>query len=259
MRLRQVLANLASNAVKFTERGGVTVEVRRDHDDFTFVVSDTGIGIAPAALQRLFSPFTQADTGTTRRFGGTGLGLVLSRELVTLMGGVLSIESEPGRGTRMAFTIKLPASVGALLAQEPLAPAPQQVATALPVLVVDDNPINLRVACGLVEKAGYRTLTAKNGAEALELVQREEVCLVLMDCHMPVMDGFEATEKIRQLDSEIALVPVVALTASAMPDELERCRQAGMNDCLVKPVTLEQVKRTLHQVVALREVLSLTT
>ncbi|MFZ5442561.1 MAG: ATP-binding protein [Myxococcota bacterium] len=255
MRLRQVLGNLISNAIKFTERGSVTVTVRAEHDQYAFEVKDTGIGITRESLPRLFSPFAQADAGTTRRFGGTGLGLVLSRELVSLMGGTLVAESELHVGTTMSFTIPLVPSMGALLAPEPQAD-PQAPASDRTVLVVDDNPVNLHVACGLVQKAGFRTLSARNGAEALEVVQREEVCLVLMDCHMPVMDGFEATERIRQLDTDVALVPIVALTASAMPEELERCRLAGMNDCLVKPVTLAQLTRTLHQAAALRQMLA---
>ncbi|HEY1086777.1 MAG TPA: response regulator, partial [Archangium sp.] len=129
-------------------------------------------------------------------------------------------------------------------------------ADALPVLVVDDNPINLRVACGLVEKAGYRTLTATNGLEAVNAVQAQPVSLVLMDCHMPEMDGYEATERIRSLDSDVAMVPIIALTASAMPEELDRCRKAGMNDCLVKPVSLEQLERTLAQVAALEALMN---
>jgi CheY-like chemotaxis protein len=122
--------------------------------------------------------------------------------------------------------------------------------------VVDDNPINLRVACGLVEKAGYRTVTATNGAEALAAVQAQPVFLVLMDCHMPVMDGYEATGRIRALESDVAMVPVIALTASAMPEELERCRQAGMNDCLIKPVTLAMLERALGQVAAMQAMLA---
>jgi CheY-like chemotaxis protein len=123
-------------------------------------------------------------------------------------------------------------------------------ASTPPVLVVDDNPVNLRVAVSLVQKAGYRTVSATNGEEALAVVQRQSVLLVLMDCHMPVMDGFEATEKIRGLDGDVALVPIVALTASAMPEELERCKLAGMNDCLTKPVSLKTLSATLNQVEA---------
>ncbi|MBL8914996.1 MAG: response regulator [Archangium sp.] len=259
MRLRQVLTNLLSNAIKFTEKGTVEVELAREGEHTTFTVRDTGIGIARESLPRLFLPFAQADAGTTRRFGGTGLGLALSRELVTLMGGTLAAESEVGVGTLMRFTIPLAPSVAALVRAEPEIPIPSDAAlSSRPVLVVDDNPINLKVACGLVEKAGYPTRAARNGAEALDIVKREPIALVLMDCHMPVMDGFEATEKIRGLEGDMALVPIVALTASAMPEELARCREAGMNDCLIKPVTLEQLSRTLHQVTSLKALLDST-
>jgi signal transduction histidine kinase/ActR/RegA family two-component response regulator len=252
LRLRQVLNNLINNAIKFTPRGSVTLGARGTAEGrFHFEVKDTGIGIAPDVLPRLFSAFAQAEAGITRRYGGTGLGLALSREFVALMGGTIEVESVVGHGTTMRFSIPLGASVAALVEAEPRALG-QPPNAGLPVLVVDDNPINLLVACGLVEKAGYRTLTATNGAEALAIVQSQPVALVLMDCHMPVMDGYEATERIRALDSDAALVPVIALTASAMPEELERCRLSGMNDCLIKPVTLAMVERTLRQVAALQ-------
>jgi len=259
MRLRQVLTNLVSNATKFTLKGGVFITLEAKGEQYDFTVRDSGIGIAAKALPHLFTAFAQAEAGTTRRFGGTGLGLALSRELVSLMGGTLVVQSQESVGTALSFSLVLPASLGSLLDHEPAPTEPKPDDTALPVLVVDDNPINLRVACGLVQKAGYRTLTATNGAQALELVQREPVGLVLMDCHMPVMDGFEATERIRCLEGDAALVPIIALTASAMPEELERCRVAGMNDCLIKPVTLEQLTRTLGQVRALRDLMTLLT
>ncbi|MDP2272498.1 MAG: ATP-binding protein [Archangium sp.] len=256
LRLRQVLNNLLNNAIKFTPKGSITLTVKQAAEGlFEFRVTDTGIGIAKDVLPRLFSAFAQAEAGITRRYGGTGLGLALSRELVALLGGSLEVASEPGKGTTLRFTIPLQTGLAALIEAEPL-PVPRPAAQVLPVLVVDDNPINLRVACGLVEKAGYRTLTATNGQEALAVVESQPVFLVLMDCHMPVMDGYEATERIRALDSDVALVPVIALTASAMPEELERCRSAGMNDCLIKPVSLAMVERTLNQVAALQALMS---
>ena len=251
LRLRQVLNNLLNNALKFTSAGTVTLSVRQATSLFHFEVRDTGIGIAPDVLPRLFSAFAQAEAGITRRYGGTGLGLALSRELVTLMGGTLAVESQHGTGTTLRFSVPLAEGVAALVEASPVL-RERPATDALPVLVVDDNPINLRVACGLVEQAGYRTITATNGAEALAVVQTQPLFMVLMDCHMPVMDGYEATEKIRGLESEAAMLPVIALTASAMPEELERCRIAGMNDCLIKPVTLATIERTLGQVAALR-------
>jgi signal transduction histidine kinase/ActR/RegA family two-component response regulator len=252
-RLRQVLGNLVSNAVKFTERGEVRLSVEEvppldgAAHRVRFVVADTGIGIDSRTLARLFRPFEQADSSTTRRYGGTGLGLALSQSLVRLLGGEIAVESVPGVGSRFSF--ELPFESGVLaLAQQPIEAEAPARRTDLPVLVVDDNLINLKVACSLVEKAGYRTERASNGAEALEKVSRGEYLLVLMDCHMPVMDGFEAAERIRGLDSDAAMLPIVALTASAMPEELEACKRAGMNDCLTKPVSLQTLKALLHRV-----------
>ncbi|MDP1824060.1 MAG: ATP-binding protein [Archangium sp.] len=256
LRLRQVLNNLLNNAIKFTPAGAVTLRAREAPPGlFHFEVKDTGIGIAPEVLPRLFSAFAQAEAGITRRYGGTGLGLALSRQLVSLMGGTLGVESVEGRGTTLRFTIALAPSIAALVEPSPVL-RERPAADAHAVLVVDDNPINLRVACGLVEKAGYRTVTATNGAEALAVVQAQPLFLVLMDCHMPVMDGYEATERIRGLDGDVAMVPVIALTASAMPEELERCRVAGMNDCLIKPVTLAMMERALGQVAAMHALMA---
>jgi len=134
------------------------------------------------------------------------------------------------------------------LAQQPLEVQAPEQRSNLPVLVVDDNFINLKVACSLLEKAGYRTETAENGQQAVDLVAQRDYLLVLMDCHMPVMDGFVATERIRGLEGEAAMTPIVALTASAMPEELEACKRAGMNDCLTKPVSLSALKAVLHRV-----------
>ncbi len=252
LRVRQVLGNLLNNAVKFTQRGGVTVRVSAVEGPTilaTFEVIDTGIGIAPEVVPSLFTAFQQADASTTRRFGGTGLGLALSKQLVALMGGELRAASTPGVGSTFSFTLPFEAGVAALLTETP--PTTGRVsAQTPPVLVVDDNPVNLKVAVSLVQKAGYRTLSATNGEEAVAMVQREPVMMVLMDCHMPVLDGFEATERIRALDGDVALVPIVALTASAMPEELERCKLAGMNDCLTKPVSLKALTATLNQVEA---------
>ncbi|MDP1920593.1 MAG: ATP-binding protein [Myxococcales bacterium] len=249
LRLRQVLNNLVANAVKFTERGEVrlNLEALLPGNRLRFTVADTGIGIPQVALGRLFAPFEQGDGSTTRRFGGTGLGLALSQNLVRLMGGEIAVESVVGVGSRFSFD--LPFEMGVMaLAQQPLEVQAPEQPSSLPVLVVDDNIINLKVACSLLEKAGYRTETAENGQQALDLVVQRHYLLVLMDCHMPVMDGFVATERIRALDGEVGMTPVVALTASAMPEELEACKRAGMNDCLTKPVSLAALKAVLHRV-----------
>ncbi len=249
LRLRQVLSNLLNNALKFTEQGKVALEVTRlPAGVLRFSVNDTGIGIAPDVLVRLFAPFAQADASTTRRFGGTGLGLALSRDLVELMGGRMKVDTTPGVGSLFSFELELP---------EGTTPRPEATATiyptpipakVAPILVVDDNVINLKVATALVERAGYHVITASNGRDALELVRHGAFTAVLMDCHMPVMDGFEATERIRGLSGPAGLLPIFAVTASAMPEELAACLRSGMNDCLTKPVSFDTLKKVLAQV-----------
>jgi signal transduction histidine kinase/CheY-like chemotaxis protein len=244
LRLRQVLANLLSNAVKFTPAGRVSLRVHQQEGGaLHFAVRDTGVGIAPEILPRLFTSFEQGDAATTRRFGGTGLGLALSNELVTLMGGKLTVETEPNQGSSFSFTL-------ALIPCD--APVPQPalhssgVRPKLPVLVVDDNPINARVACALLARLGLDTQVAVNGVEAVAAVEANDFCLVLMDCQMPEMDGLEATRRIRALGAPRADVRIVALTASAMTDELQSCLEAGMNDTLTKPVSMAALSRVLN-------------
>jgi signal transduction histidine kinase/CheY-like chemotaxis protein len=244
VRLKQVLTNLVNNAVKFTDRGEVRVSVTRAETGLRFEVRDTGVGISPDALPRLFNAFEQGDPSTTRRYGGTGLGLALSKQLVSLLGGELTVASSPGHGSTFAFEVRLVPAVPPLeRAVVPLRPS-----TSLEVLVVDDNPINRRVAEGLLHKAGYSSLGVTNGREALEALQRASFAAVLMDCHMPVMDGFEATEHIRRLPAPLAHTPVIALTASASSEDREACQRAGMNECLSKPVVFSELVRVLAEV-----------
>jgi len=241
VRWRQVVTNLVSNAVKFTQRGAVQVRLSADAGRLVLRVSDEGPGIAPEVLARLFKPFEQADASTTRRFGGSGLGLALSKQLVEAMGGTLSVRSEVGKGSE--FTIDVPLVVSAAQVKA-LTPPRGSTDARKAVLVVDDNPVNLLVARGLVERAGYSVKVARNGREAVDAVAHEEFALVLMDCQMPEMDGLEATRRIRS-SSEHPGTPIVALTASGLPEELDACRRAGMDDCLVKPVSLAMVQRAL--------------
>ncbi|MBL8922888.1 MAG: response regulator [Myxococcaceae bacterium] len=238
-RLQQVLTNLVSNAVKFTERGAVSVRVALKGQALEFSVTDTGIGIDAADLPRLFAAFEQVDASTTRRHEGSGLGLALSKQLVTLLGGALTVDSRPGLGSCFQFTLPMTAS-------GPVAPATAQ--GRLSVLVVDDNPINRRVAEGLLQRAGHQVQSVTNGLEALEVLERRPVDAILMDCHMPVMDGFEATERIRALAPPSGRTPIIAVTASASADDVEACQRSGMNAYLAKPVSFAELMNTLERV-----------
>ncbi|NRR29683.1 PAS domain S-box protein [Oxalobacteraceae bacterium] len=248
MRLQQVLTNLVSNAIKFTERGEVEVRVRLEDQDeprsgeasLRFIVRDTGIGITPEQAARLFSPFTQADTSTTRRFGGTGLGLAISRQLATLMGGRLAMHSVTGQGSEFALTV--PLRVREVSGAE--AGGPQDGAVRLDrhrLLLVEDNLLNQVVARGVLEHAGAHVTVVSNGREAVDLLSSQPDCvdLVLMDVQMPVMDGMEATRLIR---AELGLtLPILAMTAGVMESERESCRAAGMNDFIGKPLDVPQM------------------
>jgi CheY-like chemotaxis protein len=235
--------------MKFTERGTVSLRVSRQacptegRARLRFEVCDTGVGIAPDVLPRLFTAFVQGDSSTTRRYGGTGLGLSLCQQLVGFMGGRIEVESVVGQGTRFWFELDLPVGQSRTTSLPDGLPVPSFDGAR--VLVVDDNPINLRVASALVEKAGFVVDTAVDGAKALEAVQHQAYALVLMDCHMPTMDGFEATQRIRALDGEAGRTPIVALTASARQEDLEACRKVGMNDYLAKPVTFAALVEVL--------------
>jgi signal transduction histidine kinase/CheY-like chemotaxis protein len=249
-RVRQVLTNLVSNAVKFTESGWVAVRVQSDGPCdrgtlVSFQVEDTGTGIPRRALDRIFEPFVQADPSMTRKFGGTGLGLAISRHLVTLMGGKLAVESTEGKGTMFRF--QLPMAAGAepeARAAKPLVAA--QFATGLKLLVAEDNPVNQKVAVKLLEKLGVPADVAPNGRLAVEAAARFRYDLILMDCQMPEMDGFEATREIRALENG-ARTPIIALTAGAMAGEREKCIEAGMDDYLSKPVQLSSLADTLRR------------
>jgi len=251
-RIRQVLTNLAGNAVKFTEAGRVAVAVRRlnltaTHAAFRVEVSDTGIGIPPDQHGRLFQPFTQADGTSTRRHGGTGLGLAISRQLVELMGGRIGFESEPGRGSVFWFELTLPlaARPGSARPWAPRAAA----RTGARLLVAEDNPANQQVTRRMIERLGHECVMVGDGAAALAALARGGFRAVLMDCQMPGMDGYTATRRIRAgaVPGVDPRLPVIAVTAYAMEGDRERCLEAGMNDYLAKPVLPEVLAQALRR------------
>ena len=245
LRLRQILLNLLGNAIKFTETGEVRLTARRSEGALELAVTDTGPGISEEVQRKLFQPFQQADASTTRRHGGTGLGLVISRQLAELMGGTLALTSQPGRGSTFVLTLPLAEVEAAEL--EPIA-APASVVMPLPahVLLVEDNAVNQLVARRLLTSLGVGVTIATNGLEALDRVRG--VDLVLMDCQMPVMDGLEATRRIRALAGPERTVPIVALSAAVFQEERQATVEAGMDAFLPKPLRLDELEATLRTV-----------
>jgi PAS domain S-box-containing protein len=272
-RLRQILTNLVANAIKFTDSGEVVIAVTAVTTgsasvEARFEVRDTGIGIPTEAQAMLFESFTQADASTSRRYGGTGLGLAISRRLVELMGGRMAVESTPGSGSTFSFTVSLrrrsgritkrpdrPVSVRAPMVDETAASSTILADTAAAatararILVADDNPMNQRLAMLVLEKAGFRVDVVANGAEAVEAVTRGRYNAVLMDCQMPVMDGYAAAAEIRRLEAGTARIPIVAVTANAMKGDAERALAVGMDDYVTKPVDRHELELVLTRLI----------
>jgi signal transduction histidine kinase/CheY-like chemotaxis protein/ligand-binding sensor domain-containing protein len=250
LRLRQILLNLLGNAVKFTDSGEVALRAscRRlePHDEcraieLQFSVSDTGMGIPVSQQAQIFEAFRQADNSLTRRYGGTGLGLAICKQLAELMGGRIWVESEHGRGSVFHVTLKM--REASAEPAPPPAPAPEEASSGpRRILLVEDNAVNRRVIVGLLQKYGHTIEQVENGLEALDALAKGEYDLVLMDVQMPVMDGLEATRRIRDMERRGAPhVPVVGLTALAMKGDRERCLGAGMDECIHKPIELQSL------------------
>jgi two-component system, sensor histidine kinase len=245
-RVRQVIYNLLSNAIKFTDHGGITLELRSSGNEIVVAVIDTGIGIDPATLPRLFQRFGQADDSRSRRHGGAGLGLEISRSLARLMGGDLSVQSTPGQGSRFEMRLPLRIVEGAPSpAPTAAAPAPSVANRPLRVLAADDNAVNREVLAAMIGIDGHEVTFAENGLEAVHAVSNQAFDLVLMDLHMPELDGIGATRAIRALAGRAGKVPIVALTADAFAETRARCLDAGMNQFLTKPVGLAELKQLL--------------
>jgi hypothetical protein len=255
-RLRQVLVNLVGNALKFTSEGSVHVTmslVGRQGDalEVEFAVADTGIGIPVERQKAIFEAFNQADYSITRRYGGTGLGLTITSRLVDLMGGRLAVESEEGLGSTFRFTLPLAVADATMEDPPPDAAADAAIGAldVLDVLVAEDNPVNRRFVTTLLERWGHRVHEAHDGAAAIEMWHRQRFDVILMDVQMPNLDGLSATRTIRDLEMADGheRTPIVALTAHAFAEDEQRCREAGMDEYLSKPLKASLLRQTLER------------
>jgi signal transduction histidine kinase/CheY-like chemotaxis protein len=268
VRLRQVIDNLLSNALKFTEKGSVSLiaSLKPKNEEvcrFSLSIEDTGIGISEDKMKLLFTPFLQMETSTTRRFGGTGLGLAISKQLTDLMGGTIDVSSEEGKGSRFHLSLDLDiaeqtdnekTNANAHNEQEC---KPAEQAQYLPVLLVEDNDINIIVATAILENFPLRVDVAKNGVQALEMINQQQLSeadsyqAIFMDCQMPEMDGYEATKRLRE-KSEFKDLPIIAMTANAMQGDRDKCLAAGMSDYISKPIDAETLEAKLTQWLGVR-------
>jgi PAS domain S-box-containing protein len=261
LRIKQILQNLVNNAIKFTDTGQVTIEVQTseikntndgDTCNIEIKIIDTGLGIEPHVQKQLFQPFKQADTSTTRKAGGTGLGLAICKQLAELMGGNITLTSDMSKGSEFTLTINLPKADSIKSDHLPSYQSDEHNEVQLKgnVLVADDVDINQMVIQSILETVGLTISVVDNGQQALELWQKEEFDLILMDCEMPVMDGFTATRKIRELEKENR-IPIIALTANAYEENKQKCLDAGMDNFLTKPIdktrTVEVLREILEQ------------
>jgi CheY-like chemotaxis protein len=254
LRLRQILFNIVGNAVKFTEKGSVRLEmtpikIREGIVHMLVSVADTGIGIPPERLDELFQPFSQVENSYTRRFQGAGLGLAIVRRLVELMGGHITMDSIPGEGTTVHIVLPFRLPSERASTEHLAVSAPEFTSQPLRILLAEDDSSNAYALRTLLEKCGHETVIAKNGREALDLLEQNDFDMILMDIQMPVMDGIEATKTIR---SSVRLgtkrdIPIIALTAYAMSGDREKFLASGMNDYLGKPVNLQDLRQVLKK------------
>jgi CheY-like chemotaxis protein len=253
-RIKQILVNLVGNAIKFTHEGSVRIRAKGQPLDsgqalVELFVEDSGIGIATDQLEQIFEAFTQADASTTRKYGGTGLGLAISKQLARLLGGELRVTSEPGKGS--IFTVSLVLPLVTHRSSRPAAPSDADEVARYEgrVLLVEDNPDTQSLAQELLMRMGCDVEHASTGAEALDRLQAHSFDLVLMDCHMPTMNGYDATREIRRREAGNGgkHVPIVALTASVLPEERARCKEVGMDDYIAKPFSRRDLQQVLSR------------
>lgn len=249
-RIRQILVNLLGNALKFTEEGAIHLSLEwqaLDHDVLwlTCAVHDSGIGISPERLEHMFDAFQQADSSISRRYGGTGLGLAIARTLAERMGGTLQAESKEGSGSTFTLEIPLPFQQSPAH-REQAAGAAAPVAAGQEILLVEDNPVNQTVIEAMLRSLGYRVTLVADGIQAVRSAERQRYDAILMDCRLPVLDGYSATREIRAQENG-RQVPIIALTANALQGDRENCLQAGMNDYLAKPFKRAELQRILQR------------
>jgi CheY-like chemotaxis protein len=260
-RFRQVITCLVGNAIKFTDHGGIAVRTALEHGTsetatVRVTVSDTGIGIPPERRADLFDSFVQGDDSATRRHGGTGLGLAISKRLVQMMGGRIGFESEPGAGTTFWFTAVFRKYVGPEGPRGAHGHAGRQASGAIPeateaagvrVLLAEDNEVNQRVALRMLDKSGFLAEAVLDGRQAVDAVLRGRYDVVLMDVHMPGMDGLSATAEIRAREDGTRHTPIIAMTARALAGDREECLAAGMDDYISKPIQMDELRRMIRR------------
>jgi len=273
-RLGQIVRNLMANAIKFTNKGGIFVQVMLDkivdgNAVLTIAVIDTGIGIPPNEVANLFNKFHQVDASTSRKYGGTGLGLFICRQFVELMGGKIGVETAPGKGCKFWFTLTLPivevptislpssTSPPKLPQKVSKVPVPKSTSAPMPdvrILLVEDDKINQIVAQMTLEEFGYQLDIANDGQEAVDMTANQHYNLVLMDVHMPVLDGYAATQRIRQREQNTDThLPIIAMTADVISSDLEACLEVGMDDALTKPIVKGVIEQMLNKWLATKE------